>query len=70
MPCSRYDLQVRLSTSSPGVRGVTWCCKIKLRREYGPDNKQLDAQPKEEDFKTITQVAASATPPDSYIYTY
>jgi hypothetical protein len=46
---------VRLSTAPPTAPGATWYCQIKLRHEYGKDNKQLDSAPKELAFKTLNQ---------------
>jgi hypothetical protein len=48
-------LQVRLSTAAPGG-AASWCCAVKVRREYGKDNKKLDDKPKETLFKTLNQV--------------
>lgn len=48
--------QVRLSTASPGG-DTTWRCQIKLRKEYGKDNRPLDNKPRETVFKTLNQVS-------------
>ena len=53
--CCCRCLQVRLSTAAPGGSD-TWCCQIKLRKEYDKDNRPLDPKPKETLFKTLNQV--------------
>lgn len=57
---NQKKLQVRLSTAPPGGEGVSWCCQIKLRKEYVKDSDQRDPKPKEVLFKTLTQVCACA----------
>lgn len=46
---------MRLSTVPPEDPGVTWCCRIKLRKEYDRHNKQLETKPTEQAFKTLYQ---------------
>jgi len=48
--------QVRLSTAAPTDPSSSWCCQVKLRKEYGKDNNKLDTKPKEEVFATLNQV--------------
>src|SRR5690349_8350866 len=48
-------LQVRLSTVPPDTPGDTWCCHIKLRKEYDKHNKQLQSKPTEQSFKILNQ---------------
>lgn len=44
---------MRLSTVQPEASDVSWCCQIKLRKEYDKNNKQLESRPTEEVFKTL-----------------
>lgn len=48
--------EVRLSTAAPLDPSNSWCCQVKLRKEYGKDNNKLDTKPKEEVFATLNQV--------------